>query len=75
MPVAKLADAVKYINVATQTVGVYPPARKAEVRNLYASAGAQRIVNLGGAGKMDRGIGHDGFLPLQRLVRWVNDEN
>jgi hypothetical protein len=75
VPVASLAAAVKFVNVATQTVGVYPSRRKAEVRDLLASAGAQRIVALGGAGRMERGVGHDGFLPLQRLVRWVNDED
>lgn len=75
VPIADLKDAVRFVNVATQTVGVYPSLRKAEVRDLYASAGAQRIVALGGAGMMDRGVGHDGFLPLQRLVRWVNDES
>jgi Acyl-CoA reductase (LuxC) len=34
----------------------------------------QRVVSLGRAGGMAPGLAHDGFYPLQRLVRWVNDE-
>ena len=74
VPVPSLAEAVAYAGVATQTVGVYPPARKAGLRDALASAGVQRVVTLGGAGGMPQGLSHDGFYPLQRLVRWVNDE-
>jgi hypothetical protein len=72
--VASLAAAVGRANVATQTVGVYPPSRKAALRDALAAAGAQRIVELGKAVAFELGIPHDGFYPLQRLVRWVNDE-
>lgn len=75
VPVASLAEAVRHANVATQTVGVYPPQRKAELRDALASAGTQRVVELGKAGAVESGIPHDGFLPLQRFVRWVNDES
>ncbi len=74
VPVASLADAVAYTHVATQTVGVYPFHRKAELRDLLASAGAQRVVNLGRALGAGPGIPHDGFYPLQRCMRWLNDE-
>jgi hypothetical protein len=74
VPVASLADAVQRANVATQTVGVYPPSRKAELRNALAAVGVQRIVELGKAVAFETGISHDGFYPLQRFVRWVNDE-
>jgi len=74
VPVTKLADAVRFANVATQTVGVYPSSRKAELRNALAAAGVQRVVELGGAGGVETGLPHDGFFPLQRFVRWVNDE-
>jgi len=74
VPVASLAEAVLRANVATQTVGVYPSARKAELRNALAAAGVQRIVELGKAVAFETGISHDGFYPLQRFVRWVNDE-
>ncbi|MFH0178098.1 acyl-CoA reductase [Streptomyces cacaoi] len=74
VPVADLSEAVGQAGVATQTVGVYPPTRKAELRDALACAGVQRVVSLGGAGGMPPGLSHDGFYPLQRLMRWVNDE-
>ncbi|TCS02041.1 acyl-CoA reductase [Caulobacter sp. BK020] len=71
--VERLEDALRHVNVATQTVGVYPPQRKVALRDLLASAGAQRIVSLGCA-TPEVGLPHDGFYPLHRFVRWVNDE-
>jgi hypothetical protein len=72
--VADLADAIGHVNLATQTVGVYPPARKAVLRNALACAGVQRVVDIGNAGGVERGLPHDGFYPLHRFMRWVNDE-
>jgi len=72
--VPSLAFAMRYVTVATQTVGVYPARRKAEVRDRLASAGTQRVITLGGAGALVPGMSHDGFFPLHRMVRWVNDE-
>ncbi|WP_042876803.1 acyl-CoA reductase [Cupriavidus necator] len=72
--VPSLADALQYVTLATQTVGIYPPGRKAELRNALACAGVQRVVDIGNAGGVERGLPHDGFYPLQRFVRWVNDE-
>jgi hypothetical protein len=74
VPVDSLVAAVHFANVATQTVGVYPPSRKSELRDALAAAGAQRVVELGKAIAFELGLSHDGFLPLQRFVRWVNDE-
>jgi hypothetical protein len=74
VPVASLAQAVSQANVATQTVGVYPPSRKTELRDALAAAGVQRVVALGQAIAFEAGISHDGFYPLHRFVRWVNDE-
>ena len=75
VPVTSLRDAVRHANVATQTVGVYPASRKNEVRNALASAGVQRVVTLGKAIGPGPGLPHDGFYPLHRFVRWVNDED
>jgi len=36
--------------------------------------GVQRVVRLGSAGVVETGLPHDGFMPLARFVRWVNDE-
>ena len=74
VPVERLEDAVKYVNVATQTIGIFPPSRKAELRDALASAGAQRIVNLGATMGVQLGLPHDGFYPLHRMLRWIGDE-
>ena len=74
VPVKRLEDALRYVNIATQTIGVFPSSRKAGLRNLLAAAGAQRVVELGAAGTVQAGLPHDGFMPLSRFVRWVNDE-
>lgn len=70
-----LEDAVRFVNVATQTVGVYPPGRKASLRDHLASAGAQRVVRLGGAARHVGGSPHDAMFPLQRFVHWISDED
>lgn len=71
--VRQLQDAVRFVNVATQTVGVYPPSRKTDLRDSIAAAGAQRIVALGEI-TPEPGLPHDGFYPLHRFVRWITDE-
>ena len=45
--VPSLDDALEYVNVATQTVGIYPPSRAAGLRDLLSARGMQRIVPLG----------------------------
>lgn len=74
IPVSNLEEGVAHANVATQTVGVYPPDRKEQLRDALAVMGVQRIVNIGSAGSVESGLPHDGFMPLARFVRWVNDE-
>ena len=41
-----LGDAVRYVNVATQTIGVYPYERKAQLRDRLAARGTA-VVPLG----------------------------
>jgi acyl-CoA reductase LuxC len=74
VPVRRLEDAIRHVNIATQTVGIYPEARKRALRDAIAYAGTQRVVSLGAAVNVEHGLPHDGFRPLQRFVRWVNDE-
>lgn len=74
VPVSSFDAAIAFASPATQTVGVWPPARKAEVRDRLCAAGVQRTVALGDASKLLPGLPHDGFLPLQRFVKWVADE-
>jgi hypothetical protein len=73
VPVDSLADAVRFANVATQTVGVYPASRKVELRDRLADHGAQRVAVLG-TSEVSAGMPHDGTYELNRLVRWVSDE-
>jgi hypothetical protein len=73
--VKSLDEAMKYVNVATQTVGVYPFDRMAELRDKLASGGAQRVVRLGEAGPSTIGNPHDAMYPLHRFVHWMANED
>lgn len=73
--VDEIASAVTHANVATQTVGVFPPSLRIQFRDILAAAGVQRVVALGSAGSVEVGLSHDGFYPLQRFIRWVNEED
>jgi hypothetical protein len=73
--VKSLEDAIRYVNVATQTVGIYPEETKLKLRDRLANAGAQRVVRLGSAAKHVAGSPHDAMFPLQRLVHWMSQEN
>ena len=72
--VDKLMDAVQYVNVATQTVGVYPrEERMGELRDRMGSSGAQRIVALGEVygGEPFGGAPHDATIPINKFMRWA----
>jgi hypothetical protein len=70
-----LQDAMKYINVATQTVGVYPYHRMPELRDQLASGGVQRVARLGECGASAIGNPHDAMYPLHRFVHWMAHED
>jgi hypothetical protein len=74
--VANLADAIEHVTVATQSVGMYPGHRIADLRDRMVSAGVQRIVPLGDVhnGRFG-GLPHDNNLPVHRFMRWVIDHN
>lgn len=73
--VPSLDDAVRYVNVATQTIGVYPYERKVQLRDLLASAGGQRVCRLGTARGHVLGGPHDAMYALQRFVHWMGDDD
>lgn len=73
--VPSLDAAMKYVNVATQTVGVFPFDRMPELRDRLASGGAQRVVRLGEAGPSTIGNPHDAMYPLHRFVHWMANED
>ena len=73
--VDRLDDAVKWINVATQTVGFWPFNRMSDYRDRLAAGGAQRVVHLGEAGPATIGNPHDAMYPLHRFVHWMVHED
>jgi len=73
--VDSLDDAVKWVNVATQTIGFYPFDRIFDYRDRLAAGGAQRIVHLGEAGPSTIGNPHDAMYPLHRFVHWMAHED
>ncbi len=72
--VASLDDALEYVNVATQTIGLYPAGRAGGLRDRLAARGMQRLVPLGEVIQVAAGFPHDGFLPLHRFVKWLVDD-
>jgi Acyl-CoA reductase (LuxC) len=73
--VPRLEDAIRYVNVATQTIGVYPWYRKVELRDQLASAGAQRLCRVGTVNQHVPGGPHDAMYALQRFVHWMSDDD
>ena len=73
--VDSLDDAVKWVNVATQTVGFYPFERMPVYRDRLAAGGVQRVVHLGEAGPATIGNPHDAMYPLHRFVHWMVHED
>ncbi|MDE2597588.1 MAG: long-chain-fatty-acyl-CoA reductase [Sphingomonadales bacterium] len=73
--VDSLDDAVKYVNVATQTIGFYPSNRMADYRDRLGAGGAQRVCPLGDAGPSTVGNPWDGMYPLHRFVHWMVNED
>ncbi|PLK27521.1 acyl-CoA reductase [Novosphingobium sp. TH158] len=82
VPVDSLLDVIKWCDDTTQTVGLYPESRRAELRDAFALAGVQRLVSLAGGDPMTvyanshhmpPGSPHDGIEPMRRSVRWVVD--
>jgi hypothetical protein len=72
--VPSLWDALEYVNVATQTIGIYPGERGHEMRDALAARGMQRVVPLGEVIQVAPGFPHDGFKPLHRFVKWLVDD-
>lgn len=73
--VDELEDAIRHVNVATQTIGIYPWDRKTELRDRLASAGAQRLCRVGTANRHVPGGPHDAMFALHRFVHWMSDDD
>jgi hypothetical protein len=74
VPVDRAEDALRYITVHTQTVGIFPDGLKQRLRDECAMRGAQRIVSLGFATSAGMAGPHDGIQVLPRMVRWLRDD-
>lgn len=72
--VPSLDEALEHVNVATQTIGIYPTSRGTELRDRLAARGMQRLVPLGEVIDVGSGFPHDGFYPLHRFVKWLVDD-
>jgi len=73
-PVDDIAEIVPFLGPDVQTVAVAPWDLSLRHRDAFAQAGVTRVVELGMANLWRQGGGHDGMLPLQRLVRFVSAE-
>jgi hypothetical protein len=62
------------VNVATQSIGIYPDALRIGLRDRIANAGGQRVFPLGSTWRHVLGGPHDGMFPLQRFVHWMGDQ-
>lgn len=70
VPLDHVDQALDYITVHTQTIGIYPAALKTEIRDRCLLHGAQRITDLGCAVAGGMANPHDGIELLRRMARW-----
>ena len=73
-PVSDLKEALRFVHKDTQTVGVSPWQRGRELATELANRGASRVCDVGLVSRPRPGFTHDGFRPMQRMVRWVGLE-
>jgi hypothetical protein len=76
VPVDRAEDALRYLTVDTQTIGIYPEELKHRLRDECALRGGQRVISLGfatAAGASMTGP-HDALQLLGRMVRWLRDD-
>ena len=74
VPVDSLDVPISAITSYTQTIGIYPEALKAELRDRLSIQGAQRLVSLGYATGSPYAGPQDAIEPLRRMCRWVVEE-
>jgi hypothetical protein len=67
-----LREALQYLQAAVSTVGVYPEARRLELRDAAAARGVSNVLPLGQCERVFPGAPQDGMLVLSELVDWKN---
>ncbi len=75
VPVRDVEEALRRINAASQTIGVYPDTLKEQIRDRLAIQGAQHIVSLGEVMGMGTYGPQDGLETERRMLRWIRDVN
>lgn len=70
--VDKLEDCLKYLSSSVTTVGIYPEARRIELRDRVAACGVSNVVELGKSERLVTGAPHDGMMVYAELVDWKN---
>ena len=74
VPLKTMAEIIERVNSSTQTVGVYPAATKAAIRDRLAMRGAQIIVSLGYVARINSSGPMDGIEPERRMLKWLTDQ-
>jgi len=75
VPIDDVADASRFVNAYTQTIGIYPESLKLKLRDELPLFGAQRFVTLGYAMTANPGLPQDAIEPTRRMVKWIVDES
>ena len=70
--VDRLTEVLKYLHPGVSTVGVYPEARRLELRDLISARGVSNVLPLGECERMFAGMPQDGMAVLSQLVDWKN---
>lgn len=70
VPIDDVAEAIAYLTVHTQTVGVYPNDLKIAIRDRCLLQGVQRLTDLGCATFEGMAYPHDGLELMRRMARW-----
>ncbi len=69
-PVSELTDVLPYIDRDVQTVTIAPWTEDFGIADAITAAGADRLVPPGQMTRFRAGLSHDGFHPMNRMVRW-----
>ena len=70
--VDNLKDVLKYLHQGVSTVGIYPEARRIELRDSIVARGVSTVLPLGQCERVFSGAPQDGMMVLNQLVDWKN---
>ena len=73
VPVADVEDILKRMSADTQTIGIYPPSFRIEIRDRLGFQGAQHLIDLGYLVKMQFVGPTDAMEAERRMLKWVKD--